>query len=141
MSTITTDKAEELVDEGTKFLDVRTEEEFADGHIPHAVNVPVNLSRPGGMQPNDQFLSVVEASFEKTEKFIVACKAGGRSARACTILKAAGFTDFLDMSAGFVGRKDAFGQVTPGWQAEGREVEMDAEESQTYSFLKTKAGA
>ena len=30
---------EELIDEGTPVLDVRTPEEFADGHIPGAKNI------------------------------------------------------------------------------------------------------
>jgi rhodanese-related sulfurtransferase len=98
------------------------------------------MSAPGGMRPNEDFAPIVAASFEKGDKLIVACKAGGRSARAAAALEAAGFTQVLDMTAGWMGRRDAFGEVTPGWQAEGREVEMDAEEEQTYAHRKSKAG-
>ena len=138
--TISTDEAEDLVDEGTTYLDVRTVEEFEDGHVPSAVNIPVSLSSPTGNTPNPDFVAIVEANYDKDEKLIIGCKAGGRSARAVTALEAVGFTNLLDMSAGWIGKKDAFGEVTPGWQAEGREVEMDAEEEQTYAFRKTKAG-
>ena len=140
MPTISTDEAEDLIDNGVPFVDVRTVEEFEDGHVPGAINVPISVSAPGGMAPNSDFLSVMAANFDKGQKLIVACKAGGRSARAAQALQEAGFEEILDMTAGFDGKKDAFGAVTPGWQAEGREVQMDAEEEQTYAGQKAKAG-
>ncbi len=140
MATISTDEAEALLEDDVTFIDVRTVEEFADGHVPGALNVPVSLASAGGMQPNPDFVEVMNALFEKDQKLIVACKAGGRSARAVAQLEAAGFTELLDMTAGFVGSKDAFGQPIPGWSAEGRDVETDANEEQTYSALKAEAG-
>lgn len=140
MRSISTDEAEELIEDGTVFVDVRTVEEFDDGHVPGAINVPINLSGPGGMQPNPDFLTVMEACFNKDETLIVACKAGGRSLRAAQALDAAGFADVLDMTAGFDGKKTAFGEVIPGWHAEGREVEMRADKEQTYSARKEEAG-
>jgi rhodanese-related sulfurtransferase len=86
---ISTDEAEELVEDGTAFVDVRTEEEFNDGHVPGAVNVPVSLSGPGGMQPNPDFLSIMEVCFNKDEPIVVACKAGSRSLRAAQALEGA----------------------------------------------------
>ncbi len=124
------------MDKGAPFVDVRTEEEFRDGHVPGALNIPVHFSSPGGMTPNPDFVAVVAAQFDKEQRFIVACKAGGRSARAAALLKAAGFTKVLDMTAGFSGTKTAFGEVIPGWQAEGREVEIEAAAEQTYAALK-----
>jgi rhodanese-related sulfurtransferase len=140
VATISTDQAEELLEEGVRFVDVRTVEEFQDGHVPGAINVPISVSGPGGMQPNSDFIAVMEACFNKDEQIIVSCKAGGRSARAAQELLAAGFSDVLDMTAGFDGKKTAFGEVIPGWSAEGREVEMEADASQTYEFLKKEAG-
>lgn len=140
MPTITTDEAEALLDDGVPFIDVRTVEEFQDGHVPGAINIPISLGTPGGMQPNLNFNSVVEAHFEKTEPLIIACKAGGRSAQAARALEASGFTKVLDMTAGFIGKKDAFGETIPGWQAEGREIEIETEEEQTYEARKVKAG-
>ncbi len=139
MATISTDEAETLLEDGVTFIDVRTSEEFADGHVPGALNVPISFASAGGMQPNPDFVEVMNALFEKDQKLIVACKAGGRSARAVAQLEAAGFTALLDMTAGFVGSKDAFGQPIPGWSAEGREVETDGNEEQTYSALKAEA--
>lgn len=140
MKSISTDEAEELIEDGTAFVDVRTEEEFNDGHVPGAINVPISLGGPGGMQPNADFLTVMETCFNKDETIIVACKAGARSLRAAEALAGAGFSDVLDMTAGFEGKKTAFGEVIPGWQAEGREVEMHAEESQTYAARRKEAG-
>lgn len=140
MPTITTDEAEALLDEGVPFIDVRTVEEFQDGHVPGAVNIPISHSSPGGMLPNSDFVQVIEAHFERTEPIIVACKAGSRSAQAARALESAGFSKVLDMTAGFSGKKDAFGAPIPGWQAEGREIEMDAEEEQTYQARRAKAG-
>lgn len=138
MAKITTDQAEALIDDGVTFVDVRTEEEFRDGHVPGAINIPVSVSSGGGMQPNPEFLAVMEANFEKNEKLIIACKAGGRSARATVELEAAGFSEILDMTAGFHGTKDAFGATIPGWQSEGREVELAAEKAQTYTYRRAQ---
>lgn len=91
------------------------------------------------MIANPDFLAVMEANFSKDQKLIVSCRSGGRSARAVSQLEAAGFTQLLDMKAGFVGGKDPFGQPLPGWQSEGREVEVDAEENQLYVTLAAKA--
>jgi rhodanese-related sulfurtransferase len=102
---ITTDQTEELLEEGVTFIDVRTEEEFRDGHVPGAINIPVSLASAGGMQPNPDFLAVVKRNFERTEKLIVACKAGGRSAKAAAELQSAGFSEVFDMTAGFHGSK------------------------------------
>lgn len=140
MAKITTDEAEALIDKGVTFIDVRTEEEFQDGHVPGAINIPVNVSGNPGMQPNPDFTAVMAANFGKNEKLIVACKAGGRSARAAALLQTAGFSDILDMTAGFHGSKDAFGAPIPGWQAEGREVQQSAATDQTYAFRKARLG-
>ena len=140
MTKISTDQAEDLLDEGATFVDVRTPEEFAEGHVPGALNVPVNFAAPGGMKPNDEFLEVMTRAFAKDQKLIIACKAGGRSARATSMLEQAGFTKLYDMTAGFVGSKDAFGQPIPGWQAEGREIEIDAEADRTYAGMRRLSG-
>lgn len=137
---ISTDQAEALLDEGATFVDVRTPEEFADGHVPGAVNVPINFLAAGGMKPNDEFVDVMSRVFAKDQTLIIACKAGGRSARATSLLEQAGFSQLHDMSAGFSGSKDAFGQAIPGWQTEGREVEIDVEEDRTYQGIRRLAG-
>lgn len=139
MAKISTDEAEELLDEGATYIDVRTVEEFTDGHVPGAINVPVSVKNAGGMAPNPEFLDVMNGAFDKDQILIVGCKAGGRSAKACSQLQEAGFKKLYDMTAGFVGSKDAFGQPVPGWSAEGREVETDVESDQSYEGIKKVA--
>lgn len=85
--------AKKLIDEGYTYLDVRTEPEFAAGHATGAQNVPVMLAGPGGMQPNPEFLAVVQAVYPKDAKLVVGCKAGGRSMRAAEMMINAGYTD------------------------------------------------
>ncbi len=61
------------------FVDVRTPAEYAEGHVPEAVNIPVNeLPRRLGTIPHD--------------KQIYVCVAGVRAARADKALAAHGFT-------------------------------------------------
>jgi rhodanese-related sulfurtransferase len=68
----------ELVREGALLLDVRTPEEFAGGHVPEAVNIPV-----------DQ-LPARLAEVGARKKIVVYCRSGARSARAAAVLRAAG---------------------------------------------------
>lgn len=137
---VSTDEAETLMKEGAPFVDVRTPEEFADGHVPGAINVPVSLSQGGGMVPNAEFADVMSALFEKGAPLVVSCKAGGRSARAGALLEQAGFTNVADMSVGFDGRRDPFGRAQPGWRQEGRDIELEASDEQTYAGVRRRAG-
>ncbi len=129
---ISTDEAEELLDGDIPLVDVRTEEEFSDGHIPGAINVPLLLETSQGRKENPEFLEVMSALFEKDQPLVLHCKAGGRSQKACQLLEQQGYTALHDMEAGFEGKKDPFGRLIPGWSQEGREIEMEADEERTY---------
>jgi E3 ubiquitin-protein ligase RNF13 len=49
---------------GWTFLDVRTVEEFDEGHVPGSYNVPLLLQSPTGARvPNPEFLAVVKRHF------------------------------------------------------------------------------
>src|SRR5580704_3936479 len=89
--------------EGYTYVDVRTVEEFADGHPAGAINVPIMHAGPGGMTPNPDFARVMAAAFPKDAKIVCGCKAGGRSLRAAQTLLGQGFTDVLDQRAGWDG--------------------------------------
>jgi rhodanese-related sulfurtransferase len=105
-----------MTDEGFAYVDVRTEEEFAAGHPAGAHNVPIMVAGAGGLEPNADFVSVMERAFAKDAPIIVGCKMGGRSARAASALVAAGFTRVLDQRAGWDGARGSFGELTePGW--------------------------
>jgi len=137
---VTIEEAEALIAAGAAFVDVRTPEEFADGHVPGARNVPVSLAQGGAMVPNGQFVQVMQALFPKDAPLVVSCKMGGRSARAAALLDQAGYTHVSDMSVGFEGKRDPFGRAQLGWRQEGRDIETEATGEQTYAGLRQKAG-
>jgi rhodanese-related sulfurtransferase len=141
VTTVSIEQAEKLMADGVPFVDVRTPEEFADGHVPGAINVPVSLAQGTGMAPNADFVKVMSAVFDKAAPLIVSCKAGGRSARATALLVQAGFQHVSDMSVGFEGSRDPFGRALPGWRQEGRDIETDATDEQTYQGIKQRAAA
>lgn len=138
MKTISTDNAEAFLDDEVPLIDVRTPDEFADGHIPGALNIPLKLDL-STRELNADFVGTVAALFAKDQPLIVSCQAGGRSKSACQLLEEEGFSELMDMEAGFGGKKDAFGRVVPGWSQEGRDVEVDADTDQTYEGLKRLA--
>ena len=70
----------ELVAQGALLLDVRTPAEFCDGHLTHAVNVPM------------QELPARIADVRPTSRpVVVYCRSGGRSAMAKAVLTRAGY--------------------------------------------------
>ena len=99
-------------------LDVRTAEEFAAGHIPAAVNIPVVEKNPmgPGLVPNPDFSSQVEQQFDKDRKIITLCLRGVRSMHAATMMMALGYTEVVDMQGGYDAEMDAGGNVVvEGW--------------------------
>ncbi|WP_394844326.1 rhodanese-like domain-containing protein [Pendulispora brunnea] len=121
---ISPQEAAEYVTRGYIYLDVRTEEEFAEGRPAHSVNIPFAVLSGGGMVPNPNFVADVSARYAKDAKLVVGCKSGGRSLRAARALLEAGFTDVVDQRAGWDGARDPFGQLTePGWSRAGLPTE------------------
>ena len=105
-------------EEGYICLDVRTEEEFAAGHVPAAVNIPVVEKNPTGpgLVPNPDFSSQVEQQFGKGRKNITLCLRGARSMHAATMMMALGYTEVVDMQGGYDAEMDAGGNVVvEGW--------------------------
>ncbi len=98
-----------MTNEGYRYVDVRSPEEFAAGHPTGAWNVPLTA---GG-----DIADAVEQSFEKHDKIIVGCKSGIRSVTAAKALLAAGFTNVVEQRAGWDGARGAFGEIVePGWK-------------------------
>lgn len=73
-------------------LDVREAAELTGelGHITGAVHIPLGQLRARA------------ASLPTTRPIVTVCRSGGRSAQACTILAAAGLTQFANLSGGMV---------------------------------------
>ena len=138
---ISPQEAQALVaNEGWTYVDVRSVPEFEGGHPTGSFNVPVLEAGPAGMTPNADFVKVMTAAFAKDAKLVVGCLAGGRSAKACVALEAAGFTQLADQRAGWGGAKDSFGRLSePGWSAAGLPSEAGPDAVRGYAALRTKA--
>ncbi len=72
--------------EGALLLDVRSEREFAAGHLPGAVNVPVG-----------QLSAQLEALGDRKRPVVVYCASGVRATRAASLLRGAGFSRVLNL--------------------------------------------
>ena len=101
---ITVDQAREMIQKRTGnaefvVLDVRTPEEFADGHVSGAVNVNVMAS---------DFESRLDA-LNRGKTYVVYCRTGNRSAKAVQVMERLGFRSVYHMFEGIVGwQKRAF---------------------------------
>jgi rhodanese-related sulfurtransferase len=135
---ISPQEASEKMAEGFTYVDVRTVEEFEDGHPAGAVNVPIALASPGGMEGNPAFVPAMKASFALDSKIVVGCKAGSRSLRAAQILVGEGFTNVVDQRAGWDGARSAFGQLEPGWSRVGLPSEMGHPAGRAWADMKAK---
>ncbi len=92
-------QAAKLVEEKkVEILDVRTPDEYKDGHIAGAKNIDFT---------EDDFAAKVQ-TLDKTKPYLVHCAAGGRSTKSLDTLKKAGFTQLYHLDGGF-----------KGWQAAG----------------------
>lgn len=85
---ISSSEARQLVQAGARLVDVRTPGEFAAGHIPGAINVPVQQlgARMNELQPKDAAV-------------VVYCRSGARSGNAARMLKSAGFATVHDLGS------------------------------------------
>lgn len=81
-------QARELVASGARLVDVRSAAEFAAGHLPGAVNVPVDAleRRMTDLGPKDRTV-------------VVYCASGARSAHAKRLLLAKGWSDVRNLGA------------------------------------------
>lgn len=139
---ITPERAHEILIANTNavYVDVRSPQEFANGHPAGAVNIPVAFADPArGMVLNPDFVSVVEKNFAKDKKLIVGCQAGPRSTRASGMLVDAGYQDVANLLGGFGGMRDQSGKVlAPGWAASGLPVSSDIGDGVSYASLAAK---
>ena len=78
-----------------QLVDVRTPEEFSEGHLENAINIDVTA---------DDFDAKV-ASLDKEKPVMVYCKSGGRSAKASARLKELGFKTISDLEGGITNWK------------------------------------
>ncbi|MCB9252864.1 MAG: thioredoxin [Flavobacteriales bacterium] len=73
-------------------LDVRTPEEFSDGHIENAVNI----------NWNSLDFKTETSKLDKAKPVMVYCLSGGRSSAAASYLRSSGFTQVYELSGGML---------------------------------------
>ena len=75
-------------------LDVRTADEFKEGHLPAAKNIDVLQS--------DAFKKAI-AALPKDKTYLLYCRSGKRSATAVNLMKESGFADVKHLQKGITG--------------------------------------
>ena len=94
-TTLSPDSFEESIkDADIQLVDVRTAEEYAEQHIPGAVNIDVYA---------DDFVNQCLDRLDKERPVAVYCRTGRRSASAAEQLRKAGFKKVLNLEGGIVG--------------------------------------
>lgn len=96
---ITSPTAAKLLEEKKDIivLDIRTANEFSEGHIKGATNIDFN---------NKSFESNI-AKLDKDKTYLVHCAAGGRSGKSLATFKKLGFKSIYHLDDGFNGWKSA----------------------------------
>lgn len=89
---VSSENAKELIDEQkVEVVDVRTEEEFNQGHIPGAKLIPL-----------DQLDNHID-ELEKEQSYLIVCRSGNRSTQASEQLVDNGFTHIYNLKNGMSG--------------------------------------
>lgn len=89
---------------GTTIIDVRTPAEFAEGHLPGAVNI--DIASPA-------FATQV-AALDPSAPYAVYCRSGNRSASALAEMAAVGMTGAYHLGGGIGAWQSAGGEVVTG---------------------------
>jgi GrxC family glutaredoxin len=79
------------------FIDVRTDDEYREGHILHAVHAPLGLLES----------KLKEITKFKNRPLIVYCRSGNRSSRGGAVLKKNGFEEVYNLSGGVMAWQNA----------------------------------
>jgi rhodanese-related sulfurtransferase len=92
---------------GCPVVDVREPEEFAEGHVPGAVNIPRGLLEfEVDGHPAVRY-ETAEALSHRERPVILYCLSGGRSALAAEALLRLGFVNPMSLGNGILGWEDA----------------------------------
>lgn len=86
---ITCAQKEELMDEGAILIDVRTAQEYAEGHLDKSINLTVDTIG----------VNIENLIKDKNTKIIVYCRSGNRSATALETLTNLGYKNVYDLGA------------------------------------------
>lgn len=88
---ITVEEMDSLLEmEKVQLVDVRTPQEYADGHIEGAINIDFT----------DENFETLLSGVDKSKPVAVYCGRGGRSGKCSAYMKKAGFTKIYDLDGG-----------------------------------------
>jgi rhodanese-related sulfurtransferase len=102
VSVVKIEEAEKLIAEKVQLLDVRTEEEWNEGHLEGAVRV--DFTAKG-------FAEKVVKAVDPKKPVLIYCRSGGRSGRASKAMAKLGFVEIKDLDGGIT-----------AWQKAGKKV-------------------
>lgn len=91
MREISPKEVEEMINDAKdiNLIDVREEDEVAEGQIPGAVHIPL-----GSVESRMNEL-------DKSREYVMVCRSGGRSGHACQLLESQGF-EVINMTGGML---------------------------------------
>ncbi|WP_299438001.1 rhodanese-like domain-containing protein [uncultured Aquimarina sp.] len=88
---ITVEEMDSLLElEKVQLVDVRTPQEYAEGHIEGAINIDFS----------DENFETLISEVDKSKPVAVYCGRGGRSGKCSAYMKKAGFTKIYDLDGG-----------------------------------------
>jgi len=104
---VTAEEAFNLIQENESnpnfiIVDVRTPQEFAEGHIENAINIDFR---------SDAFNGEI-GNLDRTTKYLLYCRSGNRSRGALSVMTELGFKEVYHLSAGIIGWAEAEYPVT-----------------------------
>lgn len=115
-------------------IDVRTVQEFCDGHPEGALNIPVFIEDDFGQRmPNQDFMIVVQAHVPKEKSVFLSCQSGKRSFMAGMQMERQGYQNLFNVTGGFGGSPEC-----AGWEDEGLPTSTENGADISYESLKTK---
>lgn len=85
----------------TIILDVRTPQEFAEGHLERALNINFY----------DENFKQQLSQLDKKKKILIYCKSGNRSGKAMAMMQEMGFKQIIDLAGGIT-----------QWKAESKKI-------------------
>jgi len=97
ITAVNTLEATRLMNDEALILDVREDSEWAVGHIPNARHIRLG-------QLSEQ---IAQLEKYKDKPVVVYCRSGNRSARACALMKKAGFNNVNNLAGGIVAWEQA----------------------------------
>ena len=81
----------EKIKDGYQIIDVRTQSEFAHGHIPNAINLDFYAFN---------FITEIN-KLSKNETVLIYCRSGNRSHKTGAIMDSLGFNKIYDLKGGY----------------------------------------